>query len=414
MMNKLCTLFTIACLLLLCGCPPPAGKSGGTNTGNGGAGTTQTSGNTEQQLARAHGQDVVLIASDLGLGDGWRVRQMHSLLSSLAAGSEIEYRLIGDLPREIEFGEVTADVGFPDPESDLPGSMTDLEGAALLDDVASCDWLLLSSGYLLEPALQRITAGSLQAGAVLVMDEAGSQHVVNASNVPVLRIRFDICHAAFMAGAAAANSSNVAHFLLLGAEDDPQVDEFMSAAEAGMKYVSPSSWIKQAVLPVDSRGMVTPQTFRQEHVRLLNEAGENFNSSHYILDLTRSNAYVTSLIAERNGPLNGYISGGFEDLRVLGDSRVLTFGLKRPEVALGWLLQHCPDAAALQGEADADGVIMFGLKGSRPGLEESALGYTPLELYIRYNPDGPEIAQELERIWKEVEAGELGINYCGH
>ncbi|MCB1217334.1 hypothetical protein KDL44_08065 [bacterium] len=413
-MNKLCTLFTISCLLLLCGCPPPAGKTGGTSTGAGGSSTGQTSGTNTPQAARAHDQDVVLIASDLGLGDGWRVRQMNGLLSALAAGSEVRYRLVGELPREIEFGEVTPEVGFPDPASELPGSMTDLEGAALLDQLGSCDWLLLSSGYLLEPALQRISAGSLKAGAVLVMDEAGSQNVVNGSGVPVMRIRFDICHAAFMAGAAAANSSNVAHFVLLGAEDDPQAGEFMTAAEAGMKYVSPSAWIKQAVLPVDSRGMVTPQTFRQEHVRLLNEAGQNFNSSHYILDLTRSNAYITSLIADRNGPLNGYISGGYEDLRVLGDSRVLTFGLKRPEVALGWLLQHCPDAAALQAEANPDGVIMFGLKGSRPGLEESAVGYTPLDLYTRYNPDGPDIAQELERIWKEVEAGELGIDYCGH
>ncbi|MCB1220420.1 MAG: hypothetical protein H7A35_15960 [Planctomycetales bacterium] len=409
-MYKLSTTIALISLLLLCGCPPPASKSG--NTGNTTSQTQQ--GSNQATPARGQQQVVAMVASDLGIGDGVRVRELDGLLANLGETQDIGYTLYGTLPQQIEFGEIDGEVGMPDPESKLPGKMTDLQAAALLDQVQSCDWLVLSSGYLLKSALERIDNGSLKAKAVIVVDEIGSDGVINITSVPVFRLRFDICPAAFMAGAAAARSSNVAHFMLLGSADDPQVAEFMDAAVAGLEYVSPSAWVKQAVLPVDSRGMVAPETFRDEHIRLLNEAGANYNGNHYILDLTRSTPYVTALIADPQGPLNGYVSGGYEDLRHVAEKRILTFGVKKGDVALAWLLKNCATVADLQAAADPNGYIMFGLKGSRPGLDESAVGYTSLEFYERYNPDGPDIAAELETIWRELEAGELGVDYCDH
>lgn len=403
-MNRLTIAISVMGLLLLCGCPPPAKE---------GSSATDQPGSNEVETGRTEKLHVALLASDMGLGDGWNVRQLDGLLEGREAAGGIEYTLVGELPREIAFGEIGADVGFPDPESEIPGSMTELQGAALLDEAPQCDWLVLSSGYLLQHALEKVAAGSLDVGAIIVAEECGSQDVQLEGSVPVYIMRFDICHAAFMAGAVAARSNNVAHFMLFGAEDDPQVDDFMRAAVAGLQYVSPSAWVKQAVMPVDSRGMVLPDTFRDTHVELLSDAGENFNTNHYILDLTRSNAYVMSLIADPAGPLNGYASAGYQDLRHLAESRILTIGLKKPEVALAWMLDHAGEDGDLSQYTE-ENRIMFGLPGSLPGLEESAVGYTDLDLYSRFNYDGPEIGEDMATWWSEIVSGEIGINYCPH
>ncbi len=406
-MHNIRLIISIAALLLLCGCPPPAKKDAGSGT-NGNAGAVQqTTKSTAKPLRLA------LLSSDLGIADGQMVRELDTLFTGRAASGSIEYSLVGPLPGEIAYGQISGSIGFPDAESTTPGSMTDLQAGVLLDSVPDCDWLVLTSGYVLQHALDRISQGTVNAGAIILVEEAGSQGYVNSSSVPVYILRFDICHAAFMAGAAAARSSNIAHFMLLGAEDDPQAQEYMDAAIAGMQYISPSAWIKQAILPVDSRGLISLQQFRQAHVDLLNEAGENFKTNHYVLDLTRSTPFVTTLISEPGGSLNGYVASAYGDIRHVAESRILTCSLKRADVALAWLLDNCSTTADLAGCA-VGSYIDFGLASSRPGLTESAVGYSKMEFYSRYNPDGPDIELELEVLWGEIEAGELGLDYCPH
>jgi basic membrane lipoprotein Med (substrate-binding protein (PBP1-ABC) superfamily) len=400
-MKHLINLLGLAALLLLCGCPPPAKKGA---SGNSNAGQTTAAPAASQKI------HVALLASDLGLGDGWNVRQLNTLLAGRAAGGSIQYSLIGTLPAEISYGEITARVGFPDPLSSVPGSMTELQADALLAGAPPSDWLILSSGYVLQHALDRIAAGTLQAGAIIVVEEAGSQAVVNTTKVPVYRLRFDIRPAAFLAGAAAARSNNRSHFVLLGADDDPQVDEFIAAATAGMKYVSRGVWILDGVLPVDSRGMIPESEFAERHKDMMKQAGKDFVNNHYIIDLTRSSSYILRLIAEDGGPIDGYATSGYQDLRVIASSRVLTCAIKKPDVAVAWLLDNCAAPGELAGHA-VKGYLEFGLKGSRPGLNESALGFTDMDSYSRFNYDGAEIAEDVVKWWKEIEAGELAGSY---
>src|SRR5690606_26566204 len=100
------------------------------------------------------------------------------------------------------------------------------------------------------------------------------------------------------------------------------------------------------------------------HVTLLNEAGQNFKCNHYVLDLTRSTPYVIDLISDITGPINGYASSGYEDLRNIDESRILTCAIKRSDVAMSWLLDNISTVDDLEGLA-VDGYIDFGLAGSR-------------------------------------------------
>ena len=399
-MKHLNTLLVLAGLLLLCGCPPPAKKS------NGSTAPVQQKQIAQPNAVRIH---VALLASDLGLGDGWYVRQLDSMLGGRAAAGAIDYSLIGTLPLEISYGEIGPTVGFPDPESSVPGSMTDLQADALLTQAPPSDWLILTSGYMLQHALDRVAAGTLDTKAIILVDEAGGQNVVNQTTVPVYRLRFDIRPAAFLMGAAAARSNNRSHFVMLGAQDDPQLDEFMQYAANGLKFVARGVWVMEDRLPVDSRGMIPEGIFAQRHKDLMQEAGENFVNNHYIIDLTRSSSYVLRLIGEDGGPIDGYAASVYQDLRVIKDSRVLTCGLKKPDVAIAWLLDNCTSANDLAALA-TNGYLDFGLAGSRPGLEESAVGITDLDLYSRFNPDGEEIREDVLKWWREIEAGELAID----
>lgn len=398
-MTHLTRIIALAALLLLCGCPPPARK-GSTDTPADQPAPSQPAG----QRIR-----VALLASDLGLGDGWRVRKLDTMLTGRAAAGSIDYSLIGSRPTEISFGDIGPRVGFPDVDSSVPGSMTDLQADALLADAPESDWLILTSGYMLQHALDLVAAGTLQTNAIILVDEAGAQGVASTGELPVYRLRFDIRPAAFIMGAAAARSNNRSHFVLLGAEDDPQLDDFMQYAANGMKFVSRGVWIMEDRLPVDSRGMITEPVFAQRHKDLMKAAGENFVNNHYVIDLTRSSAYILRLIGEDGGPIDGYAVSGFEDLRAIAGSRILSCGLKRPDVALGWLLDNCTEPGSLE-ELALDGYLDFGLRGSRPGQDESAVGFTEFDIYSRFNPDGEEIAEEVIKWWNEIEAGELAID----
>lgn len=383
-MNRLLSI--LLCCLALCAASCP-------NPGQGGKGPAAKPPAPKPVLSAC------LVRTDLGLGDGYLVRESDAVLTELAKAGRITYLTVGELPKERVLEGGVGDIGLPDQFSNEPGSMTLNQARALLGKAPASDLLLLSTPLLLDSALEAVAAHKLSAKAVLLLDEEGLRQRPAKPPVPVYYVRYDIRPAAFVAGVAAAASSNNGMFIVMGSSDDPQAEQFLSAVEAGLKSYTNGAQVFTTIVKADADGLISPESFSRSRDAVLKAAGPYFASNHYILCLGR--ATPTALYAMTQKPVDGYVVGAYADYRIVRRARVLGCALKHPGAALRYILGQPALAQGVPGLASVatDGLI-------KVGLDEDAVGFTAFDLYSRYNPDGEDIAKAVEENLAEIKAGE--------
>lgn len=344
---------------------------------------------------------IALIASDMGLGDGAFVREADAELSDLAQDGVIGYQLVGELPEELTIGAGGHDVGMPHASSGLPGEMTLGEAEAILDTAGQSNWLVLANWQLVDPALERISSGEIQADLILVLDDEGQTSLAKNAAVPVYAISYDIRPAAFICGVAAAASSNNGMFTIMANTADPHAQDFLDAAWTGAKFHTNGAIVADTILPVDEQtGLITPETFRRLHQKLNEQMGPYFKSNHFVLALGRATPSIMDALTLE--PFNGYVTGAYADYRAVRQGRVLGCALKRPGAALAYIFGRVEKGEDLAAIADETGAI-------KVGLPEDAVGFTDFDLYSRFNPDGDDIAQTVQGYWSEIQVGELDV-----
>jgi hypothetical protein len=376
--------------LALSGCPANDGAQSSPNT----AGQTAAA-------RQASAIKVSLIASDLGLGDGSFVREAAESLAELAKDGRVDYQLIGDLPEPLKVEAGARDVGLPHTGSLRPGEMTLAEVEGLLAGVDETDWLVLASWRIVEPALRRIRNGEFSAELVLVLDDEGRMLLDDEPPVPVYVFSYDIRPAAFISGIAAAESSNNGMFTIMANAADPHAQDFLDAAWTGAKFHTNGAVVADTIMPVEEQtGLVTPAAFRNLHRALNEEMGDYFVSNHYIFALGRATPSIMHAMTQQ--PFNGYVVGAYADYRAVRQGRVLGCALKHPGAALEHIFSRLQAGDSLASIADEDGTISV-------GIDEDAIGFTDLDLYSRFNPDGEDIAEVVEGYWNEIRVGELDV-----
>ncbi|MBN2080645.1 hypothetical protein JW859_00420 [bacterium] len=381
----------LALVPLITGCP-----AGG--DGNGQASGTSTSGGSAAPAAPAI--QVTLVQTDLGLDDGYLVRDAAAALTALAGRGLVDLRASGPLPQPTPAPATSYEFGLPVDGSGKPGEMTLAEAELLLDEVEPTQWLLLTNWLLLEPALERIADGRLQAELVLVLNDLGLLEPVADPPVPVYVVSYDIRAIGFVSGVVAAQSSNNGMFIVMAGELDPHAQDYLDAVWAGAKYHTNGAMVAEAILPMNDRtGLVEPEIFRSVHLDLKEQKGEYFMSNHYIIAAGRSTATLLYSLAEQ--PTNAFVVGAYGDLRQARPARVLGCGLKHPGAVLEYIFS-APAAGDLAALADEQGRIQV-------GLDQGAVGFTDFEMYSGYHPDGDDIAEAAANVWAEIAAGELDV-----
>lgn len=359
-------------------------------------GQVPTNGKTAQVPSQVI--ELTFVLTDLGLEDGQHVRQADSVFNELDS-SVIKYTAIGELPLPLTTEAGISDVGLPVEGSTSPGEMTMVAAEQLLDEAGKSDWLVLSTPLLLDAVLERVAAGSISTGLVLLLDDYGLTETPVDPAVPVYTIAYDIQPAAFLLGVAAAKSSNNGMFIVMASEDDPHAQEFLDAVWTGAKYTTNGAVVADTVLPMDDNGLITVEVFLQLQRQLRQRMGPYFDANHYILAVGRTTP--TLLYACTSEPFKGYVAGGYGDFRQVRPARIVGCAEKRPGAALRYIFSQIGDGT-LVDLADESGMI-------RVGLDESALGFTDLDMYSRVNPDGDDIAEAIENVWAEIQVGELDV-----
>jgi len=379
-------------LLPLCGGCPSGGDGEGQATG-----TAASGGSSAPALPAVK---VALVQTDLGLDDGYLVRDAAETLAELAARGAVEYRPVGSLPQPMPAPATSFEFGLPVDGSGKPGEMTLVEAELLLDEVAPTEWLLLSNWLLLEPALKRIADGSLAAELVLLLDDQGLLAPLADPPVPVYAVSYDIRVIGFVSGVVAAQSSNNGMFIVLAGELDPHAQDYLDAVWAGAKYHTNGAVVAEAILPMNDRtGLVEPEIFRGVHQEIKAQKGDYFMCNHYIIAAGRSTATLLYSLAQQ--PTNAFVVGAYGDLRQARPARVLGCGLKYPSAALEYIIAK-PNSGDLAALADERGFIQV-------GLEQGAVGFTDFEMYAGYHPDGDDIAEAAANVWAEIAADELDV-----
>ena len=382
------TIHLLAALMLLAGCPQ--GQQGSKTSG------ARPPASVEPSLT------IALVRSDLGLGDGSYVRELDAVLNEMEEAGKIDYRPVGELPSPLEMEAGQWDVGLPLVGSDEPGTMTTQQATSLLDEVEDCDLLVLTAPALVNPALAAIADGSFSAGAILLV--SGQLPVISdqlPGHCPLYSVYYRIKDVAFLCGVAAAVSSNTGMFTVLASEADPDADEFLDAVEKGAKYMTTGAQVLTAIVPVGEDGEVTTESFKRTLLRVFEEGGPAFKCNHFIVALGRSTPSI--MLALSSNPTNGYVVGAYADYRQVRPARVVGCALKRPGMALRYILDNLHTGVDLADLAE-DGVITV-------GLEEEAVGFTSFELYGRSNPDSEDIEQAVRDAEKYIRAGELEYDY---
>jgi len=384
--------FTLGLILiaaLAAGCP--SDNAGGQSDGG------QAPSSQVQSLG-----SVVLIRSDLGIGDGEFVRELDAALEAQAASGRIEYTPVGGLPQELKMTMGFTDVGLPKAGSDEPGTMTLQEAEDLVRQAGECDLLVLSSQLLVQAALDAAGAGDIQPRSILVLDDYLVGEGWEGAAVPVYTVGYDVRDVAFLCGVAVAKSSNNGMFIMLASKDDPHADEFLQAAEAGAKYQTNGAATATMVLPgSEEAGVVDPEAFSQALGRIDDEYGEQFMPNHYVISLGRATPAILQYLT--GDPNRAYVAGAYADYTISRPQKVLGCIEKHPGVAIGLLLDGIDSLDELAGE------FVSGLKVY--GLADGAVGFTDFSLYSRYNPDGADIRKTLEKTQAQILAGEMDIDY---
>lgn len=378
----------IAVLLLAGGCPQTQQQQ-------------QNAANAPAKAVAAPALTVTLVRTDLGLADGEFVRKADASLTELAEAGRIEYQPVGDVPAPLIRVADSADVGMPVPGSKEPGCMTITAASSLVNEVTETGWLVLAGPTLLAHALARVTAGQLETGLILVLDDNGLAAPPVDPPVPVYIVSYDIRPVAFLLGVTAAASSNNGMFVVMVADTDPHARDFLDGVWAGAKYHTNGAVAAETMVPVDPvTGLVTPESYHAALSRVQDRMGSSFASNHYILALGRATPSIMNAVSKK--PVNGYAAGGYGDFTTVRPARILGCAVKETGVVLDYIFSQpgaAPDPGAL---ADETGVIAV-------GMEQGAVGFTDFELYTRYNPDGDDLAGELADRLAEIKAGELDV-----
>jgi hypothetical protein len=224
--------------------------------------------------------ELTFVLTDLGLEDGQHVRQADSVFNELDS-SVIKYTSIGELPLPLTTEAGISDVGLPVEGSTSPGEMTQAAAERLLDDVEESDWLVISTPLLLDAVLERVAAGSISTGLLLVLDDYGLAEAPVDPPVPVYVISYDIQPVAFLLGVAAAKSSNNGMFVVMASEDDPHAQEFLDAVWTGAKYTTNGAVVADTILPMDDDGLITLNVFLRLQRQLRQRMGPYFAAKHY-------------------------------------------------------------------------------------------------------------------------------------
>jgi len=381
------TVLFVAFAVLLLGCLPKQEAQNG---------QALTNGTTVQVSTPVI--ELTFVLTDLGLEDGQHVRQADSVFNELD-NSVIKYTAIGELPLPLTTEAGISDVGLPVEGSTSPGEMTQAAAERWLDDVAESDWLVISTPLLLDAVLERVAAGSISTGLVLLLDDYGLTETPVDPPVPVYAIAYDIQPVAFLLGVAAAKSSNNGMFVVMASEDDPHAQEFLDAVWTGAKYTTNGAVVADTILPMDDSGLITLNVFLQLKRQLSQRMGRYFVADHYILAVGRTTP--TLLYACTSEPFNGYVAGGYGDFRQVRPARILGCAEKQPGNALRYIFSQLGDGT-LVDLADESGMI-------RVGLDQGAIGFTKFDMYSRSNPDGDDIAEAVENVWAEIQFGELNV-----
>ena len=340
-----------------------------------------------------------LVRTDLGLGDGFFVREADAALTELAKAGRITYLSSGELPRERVLEGGAGDIAMPDQYSKEPGSMTLEQARKLVAAAPASDLLILSTPLLLDSALKGITGGKPRAKAVLILDNEGLTKLPATPSVPVYYVRYDIRPAAFLCGIAAAASSNTGMFIVMGTSADPQVEDFLTAVEAGLKSFTNGAQVYSVVVRADAEGLISADAFNRSRAAVLKAAGSYFACDHYVFSLGR--ATPTAMYAMTQKPVNGYVAGAYADYRIVRRARVLGCALKHPGAALRYIFGQ---QALVQGAAGLKLIAPGGVVNV--GLDQDAVGFTTFELYSRYNTDGDDLKKAVEENLAEIRSGE--------
>lgn len=416
---RLLLLAVFAFALLLAGCPGK-GKQQHAGTASGG-------GDESGGAAASTALKVQLVLSDLGLSDGYFARQSDSQLKALAAAGSIQYVPLGKVPEAIKDEPGSDDVGLPPGAFGIesknpvrqPGSMTQAEAEAVLDGAADCDLLVLSAPSLVQPALDRISSGKFKTEALILLDQDGWAGLSGKPVVPVYSLHYDVTPVAFVAGVAAAASSNTSMFMALASKNDPDADAWLDGAFAGARFRANGAQMLVKKLESGPDGMVTPDSFLAAYEQLKAAGGPAFQCNHFLVCLGRSTPTIMLVLSKK--PTNGYCLGGWADFTSVRPSRFVGCALKKPDMALAHIFGHIQEPADLDklaawGEASAAAPSADSAAAEvRPdfgrvisvGLDEGAVGFTDLKDYSNFNPDGDDISEAVTQAIEEIKSGEL-------
>lgn len=384
----------LAGIALLAGCP------------NGGSrhSAAQPAGKTGQAATAVQPWlSVCLVRTDLGLADGAYVREADEFFAQQAKQGTLTYQPVGSVPQALTQEGSIGEIGLPEAGPGQPGVMTLEQAEALLAQVQPCDLLALSTPYLLGAALERIKAGQLKAGAVLVLDDFGWREPPEPP-VPVYRFTYDIQEVAFLSGVAAAASANSGMFVMLASSADLQAQEFLTAARSGAFYWTRGSQVHSAILPAAPDGTISRETYVAALQRLLGDPRSAFSQTcnHFVVALGRTSPTVMYALTQE--PTKGYVAGAYADFRQVRPSRVVGSAIKHPQAMLEHLFQLPALQQGLPGlrQALPDGVL-------RLGLRDGATGISGYDLYGRYNPDASDIRDAVEGTLGSILDGDTSV-----
>lgn len=405
-------LLLLLALALLTGCPPAKNGNGAAGSNNAGQSTSGTV---------ATGISVQLVLSDLGLSDGEFARAANTALTEAADNGSIALGTLGTLPEVMKDESAGDDVGLPpgsfgientSPQR-LPGTMTQAEAEAVLDTAADCELLVLTAPSLVDPALSRIAAGKFKAEAILLLDNDGYTAPA-APAVPVYVVSYDVTPVAFVAGVAAAASSNTGMFIAIGGSTDPDATEWLDAVYAGAKFHTNGAQMMTGIADAGEDKLVSPDEFLYVFKALMDRAGPGFRCNHYLISAGRATPSI--MYALSKDPTDGYCLGGWADFTPVRPARFVGCAIKKPDQALRHILSHIQTSADLAkmaawNQASNSGDDAAAANASqfeiRVGLDEDAVGFTSFDLYGRFNPDSDDIQDAVENIWREIRSGEF-------
>jgi hypothetical protein len=210
-------------------------------------------------------------------------------------------------------------------------------------------------------------------------------------------LRYEVEPAAFLLGVAAATSSNMQLFSVLTSTDDPARFAALDALRAGLRFHTNGARLLAAEVTPDEFGVATQETYMAALAELDRQRGTALKPNHYIV--LGGRAAPSMMYGLSTGEGSNYILGGWADFTQVRPARIVACAVKHPGVVLRRLLTGGPQRLLEVLPEDE-------LTGS---FAEHAIDVTPLDRYMKYNPDGQDIADAVAAARAEIDAGEMDI-----